>query len=108
MKDELTKANVGLGNVDNTADADKIVKSAGTCTGNSATATKLATKRSISLTGDVSGSAEFDGSGDASITVTVKDDSHNHVISNVDGLQDALDGKEASGAAATALTNAKS
>ena len=34
--------------------------------------------------------------GDATITngvITVKDDSHNHVISNVDGLQAALDGK---------------
>ena len=30
---------------------------------------------------------------DSSGNVSVKDDSHNHVISNVDGLQDALDGK---------------
>lgn len=30
---------------------------------------------------------------DASGNVSVKDDSHNHVISNVDGLQDALDAK---------------
>lgn len=30
-------------------------------------------------------------------TVAVRDDSHNHVISNVDGLQDALDGKQAAG-----------
>lgn len=40
---KITKAQVGLGNVDNTADADKSVKyatSAGTCTGNAATATK--------------------------------------------------------------------
>lgn len=38
----ITKANIGLGNVDNTADANKSVKyaeSSGTCTGNSATAT---------------------------------------------------------------------
>ena len=36
------------------------------------------------------------GGGDVTITngvITVKDDSHNHVISNVDGLQTALDGK---------------
>ena len=39
--------------------------------------------------------------------ITVNDDSHNHTIANVDGLQTALDGKETSGAAATALTNAK-
>ena len=63
------------------------------CSGNAGTATKLATSRTISLTGDVSGSVSFDGSANASITATVADDSHNHVISNVDGLQTALDGK---------------
>jgi hypothetical protein len=45
--------------------------------------------QTITLTGDVS------GSGTTSIAVTVADDSHNHVISNVDGLQTALDGKSA-------------
>jgi hypothetical protein len=34
-----------------------------------------------------------DGSGNISITTTVADDSHAHVISNVDGLQTALDAK---------------
>jgi len=57
------------------------------------TANTLATARNISLTGDVSGSTNFDGSGNVSITAVVADDSHNHVISNVDGLQTALDGK---------------
>jgi hypothetical protein len=42
-------------------------------TGNAATATKLATARTISLTGDVTGSASFDGSANASITATVAD-----------------------------------
>jgi len=56
-------------------------------------ATRLATARTISLGGDVSGSTSFDGSADVTITATVADDSHNHVISNVDGLQTALDGK---------------
>jgi hypothetical protein len=51
--------------------------------------------QTITLSGDVS------GSGTTSIAVTVADDSHNHVISNVDGLQTALDAKQA---AATALT----
>ena len=63
----------------------------GSLTGNADTATKLATARTLSLTGDVSGSASFDGSANATITATVADDSHNHVISNVDGLQSALD-----------------
>ena len=43
--------------------------------------------QTITLTGDVS------GSGTTSINVTVADDSHNHIIANVDGLQTALDAK---------------
>lgn len=58
-----------------------------------AQADKLSTARQIALTGDVSGSVLFDGSSDVSIAVTVADDSHNHVINNVDGLQAELDSK---------------
>ena len=97
----MVKGDIGLGNVDNTADANKSVKHA-------TTAGSLATARTITLSGDVSGSVSFNGSKDVTITTTVADDSHNHTIANVDGLQTALDGKEASGAAATALANAKS
>ena len=61
--------------------------------GTAETANKLAIARSISLTGDATGSTNFDGSANVSIGVTVADDSHNHIISNVDGLQSALDGK---------------
>lgn len=47
---------------------------------------------------------------DASGNVTINDDSHNHVISNIDGLQDALDAlptaAEAQGYATTAEGNA--
>lgn len=59
-------------------------------------ASQLTTARTISLTGDASGSVSFNGTTDVSITVTVADDSHNHVISNIDGLQSALDGKASS------------
>lgn len=45
--------------------------SSGSCTGNAATATKLQTARTISLTGDVTGSASFDGSGNITIYTTV-------------------------------------
>ena len=76
-----------------TNDAGYITSSA-SITGNAATATKLQTARSISLIGDVSGSVSFDGSADASITAVVADDSHNHSISTVTGLQTALDGKQ--------------
>jgi hypothetical protein len=58
-----------------------------------ASADKLTTARNIALSGDVSGSASFDGSANITITATIADDSHNHIIANVDGLQTALDGK---------------
>lgn len=74
-------------------------------TGNAATATKLATARTLSLTGDVTGSVSFDGSANASITATVADDSHNHIISNVDGLQTALDAKVAISSIVDSLTS---
>ena len=111
--------------------------------GNAATATKLATARNIALTGAVTGNANFDGSGNISIstsatsdptltingdasgsatftnlgsatlTLSIVDDSHNHIISNIDGLQGALDAKgtmsnwnlQASGGATTSITN---
>lgn len=55
----LTKSDVGLSNVDNTADINKSVASAG----------KLATARTISLKGGVTGSASFDGSANVSMTI---------------------------------------
>jgi hypothetical protein len=71
------------------------VNSAGnqSTSGNAATATALATARNIALAGDVVGNANFDGTGNISITAAVQDDSHAHVISNVDGLQTALNAK---------------
>lgn len=63
----------------------------GNVTGNADTATSLESSRNIQLTGDVTGSASFNGTANALITATVEDDSHNHVISNVDGLQTGLD-----------------
>ena len=71
--------------------------SSGSTTGNAATATALATARTIALGGDLSGSASFDGTGNISITAVIADDSHNHTIANVDGLQTALNTKYASG-----------
>ena len=65
----------------------------GNTSGNAGTATALATARTIAIAGDVVGSATFDGSANISITAAVQDDSHAHVITNVDGLQTALDAK---------------
>jgi hypothetical protein len=57
----LVKADVGLANVDNTADSVK----------NVLTATKLVTARTLSVSGDASGSTTFDGSANAGISVTL-------------------------------------
>lgn len=61
--------------------------------GTATEAAKLSVARKISLDGDASGNVSFDGSADVTLSVTVADDSHNHIISNIDGLQSALDGK---------------
>lgn len=52
---------------------------------------KLQNPIKITLTGDVTEEeVEFDGSSDITLPVNVTDDSHNHIIDNVDGLQDEL------------------
>lgn len=56
----VTKADVGLGDADNTADSAKSV----------ASAAKLTTARKITLAGAVTGSVSFDGSKDVTITTT--------------------------------------
>lgn len=77
----------------------------GPLTGNASTATTLQTARTISLAGGVSGSVSFNGSANVSITATVADDSHNHVIGNIDGLQTEIDTKaELAGSASQAFS----
>ena len=56
----ITKDNIGLGNVENTADADKVVASAG----------KLTTPITLSVSGGATGSASFDGSANTDINIT--------------------------------------
>ena len=57
----LTKSDVGLSSVDNTADSDKNVLSA----------TKWTTARTLSISGDLSGSASIDGTANVTITGTL-------------------------------------
>jgi hypothetical protein len=59
----------------------------------------------LTLSGDASGSATFTNLGNATLSVVVADDSHNHVVSNVDGLQAALDAKTTPGYVDTQITN---
>ena len=95
----IDTANVGTLDVSGNAQIDGNLTVDGTFTatgGVTATsAATLSTARTISLGGDVTGSASFDGSADITITATIADDSHNHTIANVDGLQAALDAKAA-------------
>jgi hypothetical protein len=60
---------------------------------NAVSATKLATTRAITLTGDVTGTLNFDGTAAVSMVTVVGDDSHNHTTTNIDGLDTALAGK---------------
>ena len=92
-------ANVGTLNVTGNADVDGDLTVTGSInasiSGVAATADALTTARTIALAGDVSGAANFDGSSNITITTVIADDSHNHTIANVDGLQAALDSKSA-------------
>lgn len=54
---------------------------------------KLRNPRTIELIGDVTGSADFDGSQNIQIDAEILNNSHTHIIENVDGLQDSLDYK---------------
>jgi hypothetical protein len=93
----IDTANVATLNVSGNADVDGDLTVTGninaSITGTSTQADTLTTARTISLAGDVAGAANFDGSANITITTVIADDSHNHTIANVDGLQTALDGK---------------
>ena len=66
----------------------------GSLTGNATTATTLETARTINITGDITATAvSFDGSSDIAIIASVNDNSHNHTIANVTGLQTEIDTK---------------
>jgi hypothetical protein len=80
----------------------------GPLTGNASTATALQTARTISLAGDVSGSVSFNGTSNVSITAVVADNSHNHVISNIDGLQTEIDTKAEKAGSITQVFNCES
>jgi hypothetical protein len=62
--------------------------------GNISISTTATSDPTLTLSGDASGSATFTNLGNATLSVTVADDSHNHIISNVDGLQTALNAKQ--------------
>lgn len=55
----------------------------GAVTGNASTATKLATARTLSVSGGATGSVSFDGSSNADIAITVTNNSHTHTSANI-------------------------
>lgn len=96
----ITKAMVGLGNVDNTSDLAKPLSTAAInalagkldATANAVSASKLLTARTLQLSGDVTGSVLFDGSGDVNIVATVGNDSHTHAFANLTAKPTTLAG----------------
>jgi len=90
-----TLAVTGNTTVGGTLGVTGLLTATGGVAGNASTASKWATARSVTFaTGDITGSFSIDGSANVSnVNLQVIDDSHNHIISNVDGLQTALDAK---------------
>lgn len=94
----VTKAQVGLGNVDNTADSSKNVLSASKLTtarsingtsfdgSKDITTSKWGTARTISLDGDVNGSVSVDGSKNVTITATITGGGQEGILSNLTAI----------------------
>lgn len=95
----VTKSQIGLGSVENKSSAtirgeltkENVTNALGYTPPKTNTTYSAATSSALGLV-----KSGTDITVDSSGNVSVNDDSHNHVISNVDGLQDALDGKAAS------------
>jgi hypothetical protein len=77
----LTKSDLDLDNVDNTADANKAV----------ASAAKWTTGRTITLDGPVSGSAVVDGTADVTITTSLSGGTTGEVLLDAETQSDAWD-----------------
>lgn len=94
FNNRITSLESGSGTDDQVASEVPITDAGGYYSGNdveamgqeigASLATKLESNETITLSGDIT------GSGTTSITTTVGDDSHNHIISNIDNLQDSL------------------
>ena len=70
-----------------TGDGHKLVVGLGNFSGVTVgKANQLATARTITLSGDVSGSASFNGASNITINTTVADNSHEHTLSNISDL----------------------
>lgn len=61
----------------------------GALAGNAATASKLASLITLTLNGDASGSVDLDGSENVTLTVDVKDNTHNHTSAQISDASSA-------------------
>lgn len=94
-----TKADIGLGNVENKSSATirgeltkaNVTKALGYTPPTTNTTYGVATSSTLGLV-----KSGTDITVDSSGNVSINDDSHNHIISNIDGLQSALDAKKPS------------
>lgn len=76
---DLTESNVKFHkNIDASGRTVTATTFAGALSGNAATASKWATARTLTLSGDASGSVSLDGTANKTLTVTVNDNSHVH------------------------------
>ncbi|MPX91434.1 hypothetical protein [Salinivibrio sp. VYel1] len=69
---------------------------------NAVSASKWATPRVITIDGDAQGSVTIDGSANVSLSLSIRDATHAHAISNITGLRAELDGKSETGHSHTA------
>lgn len=91
---ELTDKNTARTNLELNTNATTL---ACNTSGNAGTATKLQNPRTFSLSGDASGSVNFDGSGNVNISVTVADDSHTHGTATITSILTSVLGASTAG-----------
>jgi len=72
--------------------------------GNVSIATTATSDPTLCICGDATGSATFTNLGNANLSLTIADDSHNHTVANVDGLATCLSGKATTTCAGTIVT----
>ena len=81
-----TKLNADLDSIDSQMKTNADAAAAAQAAADAVASTDI----TLTLAGDLTGSATFTNLGNATLTAAVVDDSHNHIIDNVDGLQTAL------------------
>ena len=72
--------------------------------GNVSIATTATSDPTLCICGDATGSATFTNLGNANLSLTIADDSHNHTVANVDGLATCLSGKASTTCASSIVT----